>query len=170
MSIIKLTTLEEPVTYICESSAGFTFFIELENFPSKKQIKFTKHHLKVFTQEEVDAIDELIEHYPRFSQKIRKADKAAAELLVKQHMASMGGAHKGPVTSQVITDSQKPLSERDAALSGMTPEQENELAIELEKDNNLLTTSLAANPVPSPEPVPPAKPKTSLKTFNKKAK
>jgi hypothetical protein len=139
-----MAKLDEPVIYISDKFPKFKIRV------GKKKYQFQKHELHVYTEEEVQALDEILEENSMLKTKFRKVDKAAAEEFVKSLMRKnpRHAAVKGPVSAQDIMHSQSPLQERDAALSQMTEEQVNSLTNEMASDNAFVMTEKANNPVP----------------------
>jgi hypothetical protein len=160
-----MAKLSEPQVYICKKYPKYKFRIE------KKHYQFENGQLQVHTEEDVEALDNVLDTIPAIALLVAKVDKDAAEAFVREQMKKkdpFGGAVKGTVDSQDILNSQKPLAERDAALSGLEQSQMDALTDELAKDSDLIMTQKVENPVVSTTEKPTEKPKLDLGLKEKK--
>jgi len=125
------------VSYVCPSAAGFSFRL------GESRIKFKSGVLDLKDESLIKQLDELLEANPVFKRRIKKVDKKAALALMNAHKAERHGGVKGGLTAQKVLDSQKTPA-GDAALSGLTSEQQAELVDAVKKTTGLNITKLPA--------------------------
>lgn len=121
--------------YVAEQNKGFNFTVEVGD--KRMHVRFVNSQFTTDDDALAEAIDDLRGVNPGIARRCRKADKAAAEKLAREHraMLSRTGAVKGGVTAEATRKAMDiALGERDIELRSQNANSE-----EFAKENLQLT-------------------------------
>lgn len=131
--------------YACKQHAGYMLRVGTIRY------RFEKHQLIITSEEEAEAMDELLSSNTLIGAKIKKVDLAAAEALVADHVASHGGAHSGLFSSSNMSQLEpNKLGGRDASLDLMGDESKAKVVDALAKDSLVVTEKTESAPAIKP--------------------
>lgn len=127
--------------YVAERKQGFNFVVEVDG--KRERVRFVDGQFKTDNDKLAEAIDALREINPGIARRCRKADKAAAEKLAREHreMLKRTGAVKGGLTAEAARHSMDiSLAERDLKLRNQNVD------VEDFAKENLQMTEVVDNP------------------------
>lgn len=120
--------------YACAQHAGYAFRV------GKKRYRFEKHQLIITDEAEAGAFDKCLKDVPTIGAKVKKVDAAAAEALVKNHIATHGGAKSGMFSSKANGQHEaEKMTEGDAQLNNVSQEDKDTITDAFKEDGLVLT-------------------------------
>lgn len=132
-----IPTNEPLVTFACDRFSGFMFRA------GTKRYRFQRHALKV-PESEAQEIRDLLNSNLHLGRMIREVSISQAEALVKAHMASHGGAAKGPLNTEVMREAEMlALNNRDAQFANL--DNQADIIQQLQQDGLTMTETVKPN-------------------------